>query len=113
MNRDDAALRAVAELLARHGDAALGGETPDTAARRWLDAGIDDPEEVEEWLAARCFDAEAAAAVERAGITPQQAATRTTAGSPAYEDTIAYKLSRGHLTFEEARRIVTSDFWNS
>ena len=112
-NEDDAGLRALADALARHGGAALGGATPQEAARRWLDAGFDDPEEVEEWLLARCFDAAGAHALERAGITPQQAAARTTAGTPGYEDTIGYKLTRGHLTFDEARRIITSDFWNS
>jgi len=113
MNEEDSDLRAVAEVLARHGETALGGRTPEEAARLWTAAGFDDPDEVEEWLAARCFDAASALAVERAGLTPRQAATRTKAGTHAYEDTIAYKLSRGQLTFDEARRIVTRDFWDS
>ena len=110
---DEDDTRALGALLARHGEAALGGATPEEAARSWLDAGFDDPEEVEDWLRARCFTPEGAQAVERAGITPEQAAALTTAGSPAYEDTIGYKLAHGHLTVEEARRIITSDFWNS
>lgn len=107
---DDDPLSAV---LARYGEEARGGVPPAEAARRWADAGFDDPEEVEDWLRARCFSPESALAIERAGITPEQAARRTRAGHPGYEETIACKLARGHLTFEEARRIITSDFWNS
>lgn len=130
-------LRRIAETLARFG---VGADTPrassgtakresaedepsesvaaaaresERAAREWLAAGFDDPEEVEDWLRARCFSPASAAALERAGITPEQAALRTRAGSADYEETIAYKLTRGDLSFDEARRIITSDFWNS
>ena len=104
-------LLSVGELLARHD--ALAGATPDAAARRWLDAGFSDAEEIEDWLAARCFDPEHAARLESAGITPEQAALRTREGRGDYEETVACKLSRGDLSLEEARRIITSDFWNS
>jgi hypothetical protein len=102
--------RAVAELLARRG-AAAGGDLSE-AAREWVENGFDDVEEVEAWLNAGCADARAALRLEGAGITPEQAALRTTAGASAGEDTLGAKLSRGELSLEEARRIITRQFWN-
>ena len=108
----DALLRRVAAVLARYGAAATDGAPLESAAYAWLAAGFDDPEEVDDWLRARCFRAQHARTLERAGFTPAQAALRTSAGRGAYEDTIAYKLAQDDLTLDEARRIVTSDFWN-
>jgi hypothetical protein len=82
------------------------------AAREWVADGFDDSSEVEEWLAARCLTPQAARLADDAGLTPSQAAARTRAGAGSYEDTVGYKLSRGDLTLAEARRIITSDFWN-
>ena len=48
-----------------------------------------------------------------AGLTPEQASLRTTAGTAAYENTIAFKYAHDDLTLEEARRIITNHFWNS
>ncbi len=109
----DEKLRRVGEVLERHGGAALGDASALAVAREWLDAGFDDPEEVDDWLRARCFKADDARTLEAAGITPEQAAIRTVAGAASYEDTIGYKLTHGDLSFDEARRIITSDFWNS
>ncbi|HEV2881097.1 MAG TPA: hypothetical protein VGX24_07450 [Pyrinomonadaceae bacterium] len=107
-------LRLIGETLRRHGrDALRGGATPDAAARAWLDAGFADPEEVDDWLAARCFDPRHAQTLDAAGVTPEQAALRTRAGRAPYEETVAYKFAQGDLTLEEARRIINSDFWNS
>lgn len=103
----------IGETLSRYGDAALQNRPPEEAARAWLDAGFTDAEEVEEWLSARCFDARHAQTLEAAGITPEQASLRTRAGRADDEETVACKFSRGDLTLEEARRITTSDFWNS
>ncbi|MCA1567530.1 MAG: hypothetical protein LC803_18145 [Acidobacteria bacterium] len=109
-----ALVRLIGETLRRHGDDALhGGANLDAAARAWLDAGFADPEEVDDWLAARCFDPRHAQTLDAAGVTPEQAALRTRAGRAPYEETVAYKLAHGDLTLEEARRIITSDFWNS
>jgi hypothetical protein len=105
-------LARIRETLERHGGAALAGAPAETAAYRWLSHGFADAEEIEDWLAARCFDPARAHELERAGLTPEQAAARTTAGRGDYEDTIAFKISRGDLSLEEARRIITSDFWN-
>lgn len=107
------ALQRITAALARHAQAAPAGDAAPATPQDWLDAGFDDPEEVEEWLSARCFSPAGASALERAGITPEQAAFRTRGGEPDYEETIGFKLSRGHLSPEEARRIVTNDFWNS
>jgi hypothetical protein len=103
-------VRAVAEVLSRRGEPAIGAT--DAAARAWVENGFDDAEEVEAWLDAGCFDAAAARRLEEAGVTPEQAAIRTTAGSTAAEDTLGRKLSRGDLSLEEARRIITREFWN-
>ena len=102
----------VRRLLEEHGGAALDGAPAETVAYRWLAHGFADEEEIAEWLAARCFRPERAHELERAGLTPSQAAARTSAGRGDYEDTIAYKFAQGDLSLEEARRIVTSDFWN-
>lgn len=106
-------LQLIGETLRPHGDAAWQNTTVEAAARAWLDAGFTDAEEVGDWLAARCFEARHAQTLEAAGITPEQAALRTRAGRADYEETVACKFSRGDLTLEEARRIITSDFWNS
>ena len=62
---------------------------------------------------ARGPDAAGALRLESAGITPEQAAARTTAGATGSDDTIAAKILKGELSFDEARRIITSEFWNS
>ena len=105
-------LTRICDVLERHGEAAHAGAPAETAAYRWLSHGFTDVEEIEDWLAARCFDPARAHELERGGLTPQQAAARTAAGRGDYEDTIAFKIAAGDLSLEEARRIVTSDFWN-
>jgi hypothetical protein len=106
-------LRRISVVLAGHGDEALGGAAAIDVAREWVEAGFDDAEEVEDWLRARCFHADGARTLEMAGITPEQAAIRTRAGTSNDEETIGYKLTHGDLSFDEARRIITSEFWNS
>jgi len=108
-----AAVREISEVIERHGEDACAQETPEAAARQWLDAGFDDPEEIEDWLRARCFNSSAAQALESAGITPEHAAIRTTAGAGDYEETLGHKFTRGDLSIDEARRIITNYFWNS
>jgi hypothetical protein len=105
-------LRRVCAALAPYGATATGGGPSESAAYEWLAAGFADVDEIEDWLRARCFGARHAQALEQAGLTPEQAALRTTAGRGNYEDTIAYKFAQGDLTIEEARRVATSDFWN-
>ena len=103
---------AISEVITASGDPALGNRTTHDAAREWIACGFDDAEEVSEWLAARCFDARVAAVLEEAGFTPAQAALRTEAGNADYEDTIGYKIARGDLSLDEARRIITRAFWH-
>lgn len=110
---EGALLREVCAVLARYGEAVAGGAGAESVAYEWLAAGFADADEVEDWLRARCFRAQHAQALDRAGFTPEQAALRTTAGQGTYEDTIAYKFAQGDLTLAEARRIVTSDFWRT
>jgi hypothetical protein len=103
----------IARVLRQRGAPLPDGRTHEEAALEWLASGFDDPEEVGEWLDARCLTAGDAELLERAGLTPEQAALRTGAGAGGYEDTIGFKLSRGDLSLDEARRIITSEFWNS
>ena len=112
-NEESTLLREVCAVLARYGAAVAGGAGAESVAYEWLAAGFTDAEEVEDWLRARCFRAQHAQTLERAGFTPEQAAQRTTAGRGDYEDTIAYKFAQGDLTIAEARRLVTSDFWGT
>ncbi len=112
-DRDEEIVRDIAAALERSGARATGERAAEVVAREWLDAGFDDAEEVEDWLRALCFDAAGARRLEDAGITPEQAAMRTDAGTGGAEDTLRSKLIRGELSFEEARRIITNEFWNS
>ena len=105
-------MREIEQVTESFGAEALGGETPDAVARRWVAAGFDDAEDVSDWLRAGCFSATGAQALDDAGITPEQAALRTTAGVRDYEETLAYKFVQGDLSISEARRIVTNAFWN-
>ena len=110
---DQEIVRDIAAALRRFGPPETDENAAESVAREWFDAGFEDPEEVEDWLRARCDTAQVALGLERAGITPQQAAIRTTAGTDASEDTLGSKLASGALSFDEARRIITSEFWNS
>ncbi len=104
----------VIEVLRGYGEAALTHQgSVEEAAREWLAAGFTDEEEIEDWLSARCFDAHGAQALEQRGMTPEQAALRTRAGTKDYEDTIGYKIINNDLSFDEATRIITNAFWNS
>ncbi|MFN2455955.1 MAG: hypothetical protein ABR577_17240 [Pyrinomonadaceae bacterium] len=106
-------LRRIGEVLSLHGAAALNGNTIEAAARQWIAAGFEDEEEINDWLRAGCRSATDAARLEAYGITPEQAALRTTAGAANYEDTIARKIINGDLSGDEAKRIITNAFWNS
>lgn len=106
-------VREIASALSRHGESATGGRAAEEVAREWFEAGFDDAEEVEDWLRARCFDAAGARRMEGAGLTPEQAALRTKAGLSGVEDTIGFKVIGGDLSIEQARRLITSEFWNT
>ncbi|MCA1594132.1 MAG: hypothetical protein LC754_16075 [Acidobacteria bacterium] len=107
------AIRDIVAVLQRCGANAVSVQPLEEVAREWFVAGFADAEEVEDWLHARCFTPAGAQSLESAGITPEQAGIRTAAGAGDYEDTIGFKLMNGDLSFDEARRIITSDFWNS
>lgn len=112
--RENELLLRIIEVLRRYDEAAPTHENSvEAAAREWLAADFTDEEEIEDWLRARCFTAQGAFALEQRGITPEQAALRTRAGTKDYEDTIGYKIINGDLSFDEATRIITNAFWNS
>lgn len=106
-------LRRMGEVIEQHAEAAHRYASIEEAAQSWMASGFEEAEEVEEWLAARCFSAAGARSLEMAGITPDQAAMLTRAGTASYEETIGYKIIKGDLSIDEARRIITSAFWNS
>ena len=106
-------LRRIGEVIEGQTEAAGVYASIEEAARQWLASGFEDAEEIDEWLAARCFSAAGARSLELAGITPDQAANVTRAGTADYEETIGYKVIKGDLSIEEARRIINSAFWNS
>ncbi len=106
-------IRAIIEVIEQHRDAQPRGRALEEMAREWIAAGFEDAEEIADWLSARCLTAAGAQTLERAGLTPEQAALRTTAGARGVEDTIGFKLLAGDLSLDEARRIITSHFWNS
>jgi hypothetical protein len=87
-----------AETIERFRELFDDGDDLAEVARRWTDAGFDD-EEANRWLEARCFDPEAARDLDDLGVTPKQAAKRTRDGAGEfYIDTIAFKVSKGHLS---------------
>lgn len=86
-----------AATIRRYGELADRGGDPEVAARAWTDAGFDD-EGTSRWLAARCFDPQAARQLADAGVIPEQAAKRTRDGGGDYIDTIAFKVASGDLT---------------
>jgi hypothetical protein len=111
-SRESAAVRAISELLEQYGQHETNDSSIREQAKSWVVLGYDDPEEVESWLKARCFNAEGANMLDNAGITPEQAAITTTEGISPNPDTIGFKVVNGDLTVDEARRIVTREFWN-
>lgn len=111
--RQSTHLRDIIEALQRHDEITASGRPLEEVALEWFAAGFDDAEEVDAWLDARCFAARDAQTLERAGLTPEQAARLTAAGAGGYEDTVGFKIIKGDLSLDEARRLMTSDFWNS
>jgi hypothetical protein len=92
------AARTSVDTITRYGDLADRGEDPAVAAKAWTEAGFDD-EMAGRWLAARCFDPEAARDMAELGVTPEQASKRTRDGAgESYIDTIAYKVSMKQLS---------------
>lgn len=112
-NEEREKVRQICDALVNGGVVAHESAAAPSLAQQWIAAGFDDAEEVGDWLRARCFTPEGALALERAGITPAQASLRTTQGTQSYEETIGYKIINGDLSLDEARRIITSDFWNA
>ncbi|MEA2138980.1 MAG: hypothetical protein QOG56_2130, partial [Solirubrobacteraceae bacterium] len=92
------AARTSVDTITRYGDLADRGEDPAVAAKAWTEAGFDD-EMAGRWLAARCFDPDAARDMAELGVTPEQASKRTRDGAgESYIDTIAYKVSMKQLS---------------
>ena len=89
------------ETIKKFGELADRGEDPAVAAKAWTAAGFDD-ERAERWLEARCFDPQAARALDDLGVTPKQASQRTRDGRRDYRDTIAFKVSSGDLSARQA-----------
>jgi len=93
--------RTSATTIRQYGELGDRGGDPDAAAQAWTDAGFDDPLTAR-WLAARCFDAEAARALADMSVTPEQAAKRTRDGGDGSIETLAFKVASGDLTARQA-----------
>ncbi len=85
------------ETIRQYGELADRGGDPEVAAQAWTSAGFDDAM-TGRWLAARCFDPQAARALADLEVKPEQAAARTRDGGGDYADTVAYKVANGDLT---------------
>lgn len=94
----------VRDVIEEHGHFAHGGN-PDDAAETWSESGFE-AHEVDEWLQARCFDPSAARDLADAGVTPEMARMKTSAGSEEFVDTVGFKVSTGDLEVDEARDLV-------
>jgi hypothetical protein len=94
----------IRDVIERHGYFAHGGN-PDDAAETWAESGFEAPE-VEEWLLARCFNPSAARDLADAGVTPELARMKTSAGAGNYTDTVGFKVADCDLEADEARELV-------
>ncbi|MGB7588347.1 MAG: hypothetical protein WBM00_06525 [Solirubrobacterales bacterium] len=94
----------IRDVIESHGYFAHGGN-PDDAAETWAESGFE-THEVEEWLLARCFNPSAARDLTDAGVTPDQARMKTSAGAGDYVDTVGFKVADGDLEVDEARELV-------
>ena len=94
----------IRDVIEKHGHFAPGGN-PDDTAETWAESGFE-AHEVDEWLAARCFDPSCARDLADAGVTPDMARMKTGAGSGDYVDTVGFKVSTSDLEVEEARDLV-------
>lgn len=95
----------ITEIITAERDFAAGVEDPATVAQQWAEHGFA-ADDVQAWLDARCFDPDAAAELRDAGITPEQASTRTDAGTGGYADTIGYKVANGDLGIPAVRDLL-------
>jgi hypothetical protein len=94
----------IRDVIERHGHFAHGGN-PDDAAETWAESGFE-ASEVDEWLQARCFDPSIARDLADAGMTPDMARIKTSAGAADYVDTVGFKVADGDLEVEEACDLV-------
>ncbi|MEJ7824085.1 MAG: hypothetical protein WKF48_01575 [Solirubrobacteraceae bacterium] len=92
------AARTSVDTIRRYGELADQGRDAAAVAEAWTAAQFDD-EMTTRWLEARCFEPESARELADLGVTPEQASKRTRDGAGGvYIDTIAYKVSKGHLS---------------
>lgn len=89
------------EIITAEREFAAGVEDPAAVAQQWAEHGFD-AADVRAWLDARCFCPDAAAELRDAGITPEQASTRTDT------DTIGYRVSNGDLGLAEVREALAA-----
>lgn len=94
----------IRDVIERHGHFAHAGN-PDGTAEAWCEVGFE-AHEVDEWLRSRCFDPSAARDLADAGVTPEMARMKTSAGAGEYTDTVAFKACTGDLEPAEASDLV-------
>ena len=94
----------ILDVILRNRPFARNGDLNATV-EAWEAAGMD-AHEVEEWLSVRCFSPDTARDLADAGVTPEMARTRTSAGGGGYFDTVGFKVGNGDLGVDEARELV-------
>jgi hypothetical protein len=97
----------VRDVIERHGQLAHGGNPCDTA-ETWIESGFE-PDEVEEWLGARCFDPGSARDLADAGVSAAEARVKIEAGRSDCTDTVGFKVSAGDLDVDEARDLLARE----
>lgn len=90
----------IRDVLEKHGHFAHGG-SPKDAADAWAASGFE-AGEVDAWLFSRCFVPGAARELADAGMTPEMARLKTSAGTADYVDTVGFKVSEGDLAVGDA-----------
>ena len=93
-------LRETVEVLLHFGPWAAGDD-PEATAQEWRDFGFC-PDEVREWLRARCFQPGAALQLQFVQLGPGDASRRVESPVGRYTDTLGYLVSNRDLTAPEA-----------
>lgn len=93
----------IRDVIEKHGHFAHGGN-PDDAVETWAESGFE-AHEVDEWLLARCYDPSYARDLADAGVSPEMARMKTSAGASDYTDTVGFKVSAGDIEVDEAREL--------
>lgn len=94
----------VLAMLFEAGDRFHDGEL-ESATEEWDATGLS-VYAIEAWILADCFEPSVALRFRDNGIHPESTVPITSAGRGEYRESIAYKVSNGDLSFEDALSII-------